>query len=373
MKTTLKIVAAVAAIILVIFLISGRFKTTVQTAPVIRDTAINAVPGNVTVETAQRMTLRTQEEGLITKTRLQPGDASAKLKAGDLVASIDTRMLDLQLESIEADLQLLQQRLTKGSPKELTLANLKQDRRKNEELLKLNQFTQDEFNKLVRNIESIEREIATERLEWQTLIKQLQTQAEQIKLRRERMSLRSPIDGQLTEMLAFPGDYLSAGDPVASIHSDSFLIRVSISEEDFEEIAVGKSALIKFQGFGDRTFPGTVSHLSDSFDAQSRRRDAFVQLDTLPENGLVDGMTGEASIVKARRENALIIPRRALLGDTVYVVEDSTVALRTVEPGFTGLLHAEILSGLEEGEIVITDGLLHLSEGQEVVAEKSGK
>ena len=82
----------------------------------------------------------------------------------------------------------------------------------------------------------------------------------------------------------------------------------------------------------------------------------------------MSGMTGEMNVIAGTRENALLIPTRAVLADRVYVVKDNVVKPRTVKVGFRNLQHAEILDGLTAGEQVVVADQDLLKPGQHVRA-----
>jgi multidrug efflux pump subunit AcrA (membrane-fusion protein) len=79
-------------------------------------------------------------------------------------------------------------------------------------------------------------------------------------------------------------------------------------------------------------------------------------------------MTGEMNIIAGKRENALIIPSRAVLGDRVFVVKDNVVKPRAVTVGFHNLERTEIIDGLEEGEQVVVADQDLFRPGQRVRA-----
>ena len=88
---------------------------------------------------------------------------------------------------------------------------------------------------------------------------------------------------------------------------------------------------------------------------------------SLPEGrDLKPGLTGEVSIIIAKRANAVIVPRRALVGEYLYVVEGGRLALRKVVKGYEGLNEVEILSGLQAGESVVVEQQDRYREGERV-------
>ena len=80
-------------------------------------------------------------------------------------------------------------------------------------------------------------------------------------------------------------------------------------------------------------------------------------------------MTFRFAISIAERANAVVIPRRALVGDYVYVVEAGQVALRKVEKGYDSLNFVEILKGVEAGEAVVVEKQDKYRSGERVRPE----
>ena len=78
------------------------------------------------------------------------------------------------------------------------------------------------------------------------------------------------------------------------------------------------------------------------------------------------GITGDASITVALRDAQALIPRRAVSGNYVLVVNDGIVEPRKVELGYVDLDRAEVLNGLKEGELVIVEELDLFRPGQRV-------
>jgi multidrug efflux pump subunit AcrA (membrane-fusion protein) len=120
-------------------------------------------------------------------------------------------------------------------------------------------------------------------------------------------------------------------------------------------IKVGQRATVRFLTYGKDQYNARVAKVLPSADSATQRYTVYLEV-FLPEGRtLVPGLTGEVSIVIAERDNAVIIPRRALVGDYVYVVDGSRVVLRKIEKGYESLNQVEIISGLKAGELVIVD------------------
>jgi multidrug efflux pump subunit AcrA (membrane-fusion protein) len=91
-----------------------------------------------------------------------------------------------------------------------------------------------------------------------------------------------------------------------------------------------------------------------------------VRLDVPTDSPLMIGMTVEANIVVARRDDALLVPAASLEAGHVWTVQDGRARARKVETGIVGANRVEILSGIAEGDIVIVSPPKGLSEGKRV-------
>ena len=114
--------------------------------------------------------------------------------------------------------------------------------------------------------------------------------------------------------------------------------------------------------YGQHIFEGKIDRLSATIDPTTGRREVFVTLETA-EN-LPVGASGRAEIIKNEIKQAVIAPRKALLGDSVLVVKNEKVDFVKVTVGARNLEKVEILGGLKAGLQVIseTPHLFHKGE-----------
>ena len=104
--------------------------------------------------------------------------------------------------------------------------------------------------------------------------------------------------------------------------------------------------------------------MSATIDPNTGRRKLYLSIDS--EIELPTGGSGRAEIVKGVRENTLIIPRKALLGNSVLVVQNGIASIREVRIGASNLNEVEILEGLEAEDQVIVDTPHLYGDGQKV-------
>jgi len=151
-------------------------------------------------------------------------------------------------------------------------------------------------------------------------------------------------------------------------------IKAKVDETDIGNIRIGQEATFTVDAFTDKKFTARVSKISqtdvtNSWDTSSSSSSTssstsviyyYVTLDVDdPENLLLPAMTARVVINTADRNDALVVPLSTLKTDAAgsYVLvlqEDGTQETRYVETGIYSDEYVEILSGLSEGERVVS-------------------
>jgi macrolide-specific efflux system membrane fusion protein len=177
---------------------------------------------------------------------------------------------------------------------------------------------------------------------------------------RDGATLSAPADGVVTAVAIAVGDDAPAGAAITLISSD-LRVSTSVVESDVAAIEAGQEATVSVAAL-DASLRGTVTSIDPVASAGgSGGVVSFavkVELDA-PPPGLRPGMSADITIVAASASNVLAIPSRALSGSagnyTVRVVAaDGSVSTRPVEVGLVTSSLAEIKSGLQAGELVVT-------------------
>jgi len=371
MKNVLKFLVPAAVVAGLLYWLIAGSTPVVQVAVVNRETAVNAVPGNVTVESVVRTVLRVPDAGRIIETAMSPEGVVHEVTAGQVVARLDSREADLQLETLSAEIATLEQQIAVGPPEELTLENLQQDLQIKRNMQREGEFAEADLRKLEREIKRLERQILQEKLLWENELTKLRARRQEMTLAREQQVVRAPVDGYLTDVAATTGDYLFEGDALATFLSEDKRVVVSLSEQDFSGVRPGLKAMVRFLGLDRDAIAATVTEVAPLANAETRRRDCYVELSEDLGSGLVAGMTGEASVVKESREDALVIPRLALDFETEQVwvlTEGERVQRRAIKVGFVGLRLVEVVEGLEAGARVVVSDPSALTDGLAVTA-----
>jgi RND family efflux transporter MFP subunit len=355
---TLVVLAAAAYAVVV------QMRPVALVTPVVRHTAVNAVPATITVQ-AETRELRSDLGGRIARSTLELGRA---VTAGEVLVELDTAALAIEIARVRAELASNEERKRIGPLAATDLVNAREQLAFMEEQERRGSVSRADVNRQRRAVEQLENRIALETVD---LDQRLNALASDLKLKEDqlsRMSVRAPIDGVVSRIFAREGDLIGGGATVAEIIADIRTVEARISEEYIGGIAVGQVATVRLLGLGNETFEARVARLLPASDPQTQRYVAHLEV-AIDRSRLVPGITGEALIIVAQRPDAMVIPRSALLGRRVFVVEEGRIAARMVEPGFVSLREVEILEGLRDGELVVVDSLDLFRPGQRVRTE----
>jgi len=175
-----------------------------------------------------------------------------------------------------------------------------------------------------------------------------------------KTTITAPFDGVILETKAETNKTTPAGTNLFIIHSPKDIeIQANVVEEDYPYVEVGQKVELYFDALPDVEASGVVSRILAKRNSGDRPLyDIYISLDQIPEH-LVQGMTVDAAVFIAQRTQVLCLPRaivHAASGNTVTVKVWDGVKTedRQIEIGLRGDVYLEILSGLEEGEQVVT-------------------
>ena len=175
--------------------------------------------------------------------------------------------------------------------------------------------------------------------------------------------LYAPINGVVTRQDAKVGQIVGANVSIISLISESeFEMEARVPEADIAAVKIGDLAEVTLDAYGtDAVFDAKVVAIDPAetvVEGVATYKTTFAFLEK--DERVRSGMTANIDVVTDRREGAVVVPRRAIIkrGDESFVrVLDGTGAVREVKVkaglvGFDG--NAEILEGINEGDIVIT-------------------
>ena len=187
----------------------------------------------------------------------------------------------------------------------------------------------------------------------------------------EDCTITAPITGTIVDKNYNAGETSESNQVLCTIYDLSYLtMTLSVDELDIANIAVGQSVTIVADAVEDTTYTGVVTKVSVAGTSSGSATTYPVTIRIDETDGLLPGMSVDATIELASAENVLAIPSAALnRGNTVLVTADSPSAVNgtlvestteggedyysvEVTIGVNGDDYIEITSGLQEGDTV---------------------
>ncbi len=185
----------------------------------------------------------------------------------------------------------------------------------------------------------------------------------------DRMIIKAPDDGEITEALIWKGALIGRNHVVGKFMSHTRIVTAKISEENFGRVQLGQRAKVRLLTYGKKDFDAVVSKMLPKAD-EVQRFTVFLDVKVDSQDQLKPNSTGEVTITVDHRPNAVMVPRVALFdSDKICVVSSGRVQKRQVKLGYINLTEAEILSGVAKGEHVIIDQPQRYRDGDRVRIE----
>jgi membrane fusion protein (multidrug efflux system) len=337
-------------------------KPVVEVVEVASGTAVNAVTGTIKIFASIDIKVPTEREGRLSEVTVNIGD---RVEKGQVVAIQDSELyryrLDQERARYEAALEMLELPLTRSFEIEAREAEVEALRLE----VELGQTSRSRLEESERDLRRVKVHLEEDKIRRKEAVGILQARVQEMELELERMTLTAPFNGVVTTIYAGVGSLLGHRADVLRIISDERMVEMTLNEEDFVGADIGQRVTLRLASFGTREFHGKVDSIEATADSEKKTRKLFVSVEG-DQSILAPGLTGEGYLIKAEKTDAIIIPRRAIRGNYVWVVENGIVRKREVVAGFLTLNEAEISSGLQPGELVVTADQDLLTDGEEV-------
>lgn len=320
---------------------------TVTTAEVHKDTWELTVPAVGSLEAVQGMDVTAELPGRVEKIAFESG---ARVEQGDLLVKFDTSSEEAQLRSAEAAADL---------------AKINFDRVA--QLVKTKTIARAEFD-------------TTE-----AKLKEARAQCDIIRAVIAKKNVRAPFAGRLGIRLVNPGQILKEGQPIVNLQAlDPILVNFLLPQQELMMVQTGSKIRVKANTLPDEVIEGIVSTINPEVEEATRN----VRIQATVDNGeekLRPGMYVNVSLIRPEHNEVLIIPATAVLyapySDSVFVVEEkkeeknggSGKVLRQqfVRLGEKRGDFVAVLSGISEGEVVVSTGVFKLRNGMAVKVDNT--
>lgn len=352
MKRIALIIGVVAVVALIAFrLISNRRQieeaktvtTQYQTTPTVevQPVSFQRIDQNIsllgTVEARQEVKIIAQNKGTLQNFRVDLGD---RVRKGQQIGFVRDVVQQVGVQSVEQQ-----------------VSDAKRELDRYERLFRGGAVTQEQYQKIKDQYESAV-----------------------IQLKQQRQSVGTgaviaPQSGIIYDKKVENGEYVNVGSELASIiNLNDLKLVVNVPEESVYQLKVGSLARITTDVYPGVTFTGTVHYISPKGD-QLHNYPVEIYLTNSTKNPLRAGTLANANFQFREGIQGLFIPRRALVGGaqnaSVYVVEGNTARLRKIQLGYDNGDLYQVKGGLQQGEQVVINGQLNLTNGARVTVNRS--
>lgn len=212
-------------------------------------------------------------------------------------------------------------------------------------------------------------------------VSKLNTETVQKNFRKAQDGVVIAFNGIISQVDVSEGQIVTEGTPLFKLQSiEKVKATISVSKYDLEKVALGQKAKITING---KEYEGTLSAINKIAQA-NQSGTPMVSVDIHienPDENIFLGVEAKVSLETAKKEKALLIPVESvnsdMNGDFCWIVANGIVTRKDIETGISTDTYVEVLSGLKEGDQVVTDMTITLEEGMEVMpvegtAEEAG-
>ncbi len=206
-------------------------------------------------------------------------------------------------------------------------------------------------------------------------IRELELKLAQKQEVRENLEVRSPISGVVAWVGPRPGMRIEQGWGIAGIFDASkMMLNFQADELDVVHLKEGQRAEITVDAVPGRSFPAQVTRVDMMGKTEEGVTTYMVALEVTETDELKPGMTGNVSIFVAEKKDVLLVPTEAVFEHdgmpAVEVLVDGRPVVVPVEIGLVNARWTEVVSGIEEGQQVVTGSPLDRLDSERLDRER---
>ena len=325
-----------------------------------RGEAKDLVLGTVEVNEYHLLQLRSERSGIVLENTVEIGDV---VKEGQVLMRLDAEERRIDLEKLLIEKENYEQSLKITRQSEYTMQKTMEDLEDLRQDVERGVRPERDLQLSERNLQQLKDEVSRQDLNEQLSLDTKENAIKRLRLDIEKMTVRSPTGGTVTNIFAREGDLVTENEVVFNIIDSRRLVVAEISEEDFDKVKEGMPASVRFLAYPNEIFKATVIQILPTADPVTQRYQTYLSVEVENER-LKPGLTGEVSIIVAERSDSILIPSQALIGNNVLRVRGSRIEHVKVVPGFRSLINVEIVDGIREGDVVVTEELTRFRDGE---------
>jgi membrane fusion protein, multidrug efflux system len=209
--------------------------------------------------------------------------------------------------------------------------------------------------------------------------KSKQAAADQQRALVAKKAIVAPFAGRIGITSINPGQYLNPGDKIATLTTlDPIYVDFNVPQDQKSQISLGQTVSVTTDAVPGQTFTGKVTAVDTKIDQTTRNVTVEATVPN-PQRQLLPGMFSRTVVNSGAPERQLTVPQTAVTynpyGTTVFVVVTDkgqlTVKQTFIKTGATRGDQVAVVSGLKEGDTVVTSGQMKLKNGSAVKVDNS--
>lgn len=336
----------------------------VGVAPVDMRIVSETVPVFAQITTARDGAVASRVAGNVEQVHVLTGDRVAK---GDLLVELDRELLEILEAQSEAE--------TAEATAGIESARVQVDRTQKafdriEALRESSSFSQGRFDEAQSDMLNARSELVRARAR----LKSSEAQLAETRYQLARSQIIAPFSGVVIEVNTIPGAFIQAGSPVVRLlDTDAIEVEAGVPSRYASWLEPGQEVRASVETGQEITLKvRAVLPLEDPATRTRAVRFTGSDLGNIGRAAVGQSLTVQIAVGEARE--VLAVPKDALVqaanGWTVYVAEDGKAQPRNVQIGVALGGRYEVLSGLEQGDLVVVRGNERLRPGQDIAPSR---
>jgi RND family efflux transporter MFP subunit len=265
-------------------------------------------------------------------------DIGSVVHKGQSLVQLDNSLLKLQLQSIEVQIE-----------------GLEADVNRYTILAKADAIQGVQLEKSVLGLK-------TAKVQKATLVEQI-----------NKTTIKAPFNGVVTSKLSEEGAFAAPGVPLLQITDITNLkFTVNVPENELIKFKLNQNYSLKVDAYseiiltGKATMIGSKANMGSSFPVQ-------FAVNNTPDLKIKSGMFGKVNLKNDNQETSIIIPASAIVGTAnqpqVYLIKNGKSVLQNITISKKIQNKAIVLSGLNEGDVIVTNGFINLFDGANITVK----
>lgn len=298
------------------------------------------------VEPTKRSVIASEIEGLV---ETLPGEEGKFVAKGDVIATFNTRSIEIDLKEAKANKSEAQARYSLA--------------RKN-----LDRFEELE-QKGVASIQQLQS-AESEKSAWGARIAQFQAEIEGYDYDIEKSQIRAPYSGYVTEEFTEIGQWVQKGGPVVELIDIQFAeIKVDMPERYVTKIKEGQKVDVSLDALPELSYEGKITSVVPQADSESRTFPVKITIDN-KEGTMKSGMVARVSFPIGDPSTVKLVPKDAIVtqnnANFIYIVNKGAAQPLPVTTGMAYEDKIQVIGPVQTGQLVVVKGNERLMPNQPV-------